>query len=67
MESDDNTDSEMNNVQTNSMEGRVEAGSSGGVTAMNTNFHMNNSLYRISPEFNKSQEVSNGLCVFIMH
>ncbi|KAG1832390.1 hypothetical protein EV424DRAFT_1533564 [Suillus variegatus] len=60
LESDDNTNNEMNNIQTNSMEGRVEAGSSGGVTAMNLNFHTDNSLYRISPDSfnNESQECS---------
>ncbi|KAG2113420.1 uncharacterized protein F5147DRAFT_788836, partial [Suillus discolor] len=60
LESNDNTDNKMNNIQTNSMEGRVEAGSSGGVTAMNLNFHMDDSLYRISPDLfnNESQECS---------
>lgn len=69
LESDDNTNNEMNNIQTNSMEGRVEAGSSGGVTAMNLNFHTDNSLYRISPDSfnNESQEVSDALLIFIMH
>ncbi|KAG1891724.1 uncharacterized protein F5891DRAFT_986597 [Suillus fuscotomentosus] len=54
LESDDNSDNEMNNIQTNSMEGRAEAGS------MNLNFHTDNSLYRISPDLfnNESQEHS---------
>ncbi|KAG1844727.1 hypothetical protein C8R48DRAFT_678339 [Suillus tomentosus] len=54
LESDDNSDNETNNIQTNSMEGRAEAGS------MNLNFHMDDSLYRISPDLfnNESQEHS---------
>ncbi|KAG1731233.1 uncharacterized protein EDB91DRAFT_1085168 [Suillus paluster] len=38
-ESDNNTDNEMNNIPTNSVEDTAEAGSSGGVGALNFNFH----------------------------
>ncbi|KAG1737156.1 uncharacterized protein EDB91DRAFT_1083190 [Suillus paluster] len=60
-ESDDNTDNEMNNIPTNSVEDTAKAGSSGGVGVGASNFNVHtDDLYRISPDSfnNESQELS---------